>query len=371
MRFLCIILAAGLLAVRPVPVRGELANGIQAIVHDSVVTYHEVRAQNDLTADLVIRQYRSDPALLEKKLSELQHENIDKLRDRLLILHEFSTAGYTLPESVIDDLVQERIRSRFGDRMTLTKTLQAEGMTFESFRKQVREQFIVDQLRLKNVSSDKIIISPHKIQAYYETHRDDFKVEDEVKLRVIVLKAGPSADEAASTRRLAEDLLSELKAGHSFSELATQYSQGSQRNQGGDWGWWERSHLTKGLSDVAFSLPTNRCSNVFSRSLGDDYWVVQYTNGVPMIGRHYGVDTGSNKQKMFEERPLATVETLTNLPPQQEFYLLLAEDAHTAHFKPLAEVRDEIDKSLFLDEQNRLEKQWMDKLKKKTFWRYF
>jgi len=34
-------------------------------------------------------------------------------------------------------------------------------------------------------------------------------------------------------------------------------------------------------------------------------------------------------------------------------------------------MRDQIEKDLLTQEQNRLEKEWMDRLKKKTFVRYF
>jgi parvulin-like peptidyl-prolyl isomerase len=52
-------------------------------------------------------------------------------------------------------------------------------------------------------------------------------------------------------------------------------------------------------------------------------------------------------------------------------YVMLVEDARISHTKTLPEVRDQIEKNLLLEERNRLEKQWIDKLKKKTFFRYF
>ncbi|HEV2211234.1 MAG TPA: M56 family metallopeptidase [Verrucomicrobiae bacterium] len=64
-----------------------------------------------------------------------------------LIRHEFKTAGYNLPENVLDDLVQETIRSEFGNRATLTRTLQDRGMTYEEFREQIKERFIKANLR--------------------------------------------------------------------------------------------------------------------------------------------------------------------------------------------------------------------------------
>jgi peptidyl-prolyl cis-trans isomerase SurA len=52
-------------------------------------------------------------------------------------------------------------------------------------------------------------------------------------------------------------------------------------------------------------------------------------------------------------------------------YLMLVEDKSTAHAKPLADVREDIEKTLRIQEQARLSKEWIDGLKKKTYVRYF
>jgi len=52
-------------------------------------------------------------------------------------------------------------------------------------------------------------------------------------------------------------------------------------------------------------------------------------------------------------------------------YLMYVEDKRPAHYKSLGEVRDEIEQNLKLEEKSRLEKQWIAKLRKKTFVRYY
>jgi len=309
----------GVVALVACGVRAELADGIKAVVHDSVITYIDVEDQTAQIRDVLLRQYRNQPDVFQKKMDEARGDNLEKLLARQLILQDFKTAGYNLPESVIDELVQDRIHSKFGDRATLTKTLQAEGMTYEKFRLQVREQFIVEALRQKNISSE-IIISPHKIETYYQAHADEFKVEDEVKLRMIEL-TNSSETTATSPKALAQEILGKLKEGAAFAELATIYSSGSKARQGGDWGWVERSVLRKELADVAFSMKAGDLSDV--------------------------------------------IET------PQACYLMKVEEARTTHVKTLTEVREQIERNLLLEERNRLEKQWIDKLKKKTFFRYF
>src|SRR5215469_11044975 len=90
--------------------QAELANAITAIVNDAVITYQELEALNAPVEDRLIRIYRDQPSTLEKEISKVRSENLDTLVERQLILHEFKTAGYSLPESVLDELVEETIK---------------------------------------------------------------------------------------------------------------------------------------------------------------------------------------------------------------------------------------------------------------------
>jgi len=321
--YFCAIFVAGALAACAPSARPELANAIKAIVHDSVITYDEVEELSLPAAQLLYRQYQNQPEMFQNKLSEVRSNNLEQLVARQLIIHEFKTA-YNVPESIldkdVDKEIQDRIHSKYGDRMRLTKTLQAEGMTFEKYRQHIREDFILMALRQKNISSE-IILSPHKVEAYYLAHRDEFKMEDEVKLRMIVLNKSVEAN-APDAKRLAEEIQAKLKDGATFSEMAKVNSQDlAHAKEGGDWGWFETAKLRKELSEAASHLKAGESSGV--------------------------------------------IET------PESCYLMLVEEKRPAHFKPLSEVRDQIEKNLLLDERRRLEEQWIARLKKKTFVRYF
>ncbi len=280
------MLIAGVVIGSAPRVRAEatLENGIQAVVHDSVVTYGEVQLMTSPAEQVLYRQYRGQPEVFYKKLSDARNDSLEQLLERQLILRDFK-ATFSEPErqaiinkeinKEVDQEVEAEIRTRYGgNRMSLIQTLQAEGITLERHRQQIRDRIIISWLRQKNISSE-LIVSPHRVEVYYLAHRDEFKVEDEVKLRMIVLKC-PGDSEVARTEKLAEDILTKLKEGATFAEMATIHSEGSQRNQGGDLGWWEPSRLNKGLADTAASLQAGQHSGVMSRSAGDDYWVCQY-----------------------------------------------------------------------------------------------
>src|SRR5215469_12542871 len=170
MKFLSVIvlMAAAVLSLA-LRAEAELVNGIQAVVHDSIITVQEIQDMTDPYVEALRRQYGDRPDVLEQKINDAAKQNIETLIDRDLILHEFETAGYNMPESIIDQQLDDYIKAKYGDRVTLTKTLQQEGMTFEKFRQQYKDRMIEGAMREKNISKE-IMISPHKVEAYYLDH---------------------------------------------------------------------------------------------------------------------------------------------------------------------------------------------------------
>jgi len=296
----------------------QVADAILAIVNDTVITREQVMNFTAPAVEALRRQYALEPDVFQQKLGEALDNSLEILVERQLILHEFEVKYSKLPDTVVDELVQDQIREQYGDRVTAMKSLQAEGMTYEQYREDIRERYIESAMRSQNVSRE-IIISPYKVETYYLAHQDDFKVEDEIKLRMIVLNK--TSEDDTNTTALAREILSQIKGGASFQQMASVYSQGSQQKQGGDWGWVERSVLRPELATVAFSLKPGQVSDV--------------------------IDT-----------PGAC-------------YLMLVEQTRLARVRPLNEVRDDIEKTLRTQEQARLQKQWIDSLKKKTFIRTF
>jgi peptidyl-prolyl cis-trans isomerase SurA len=300
--------------------RAELINGINVIVNDAVITYDQVEGSIAPLVELLVRQYNNQPQVLKEKVENTRSEKIEQLVQRELILFDFKTAGYNLPETFVEDYVNDQVRKQFGDRVTLIKSLKKFGMTYETFRKQKREDLIVRLLTQKNISADKVLISPHKIETYYNEHTDEFKVADQIKLRTIVLNKTAETPEG-TVRKLADEILKKLEEGASFSEMASIYSDGSQKSQGGDRGWVDRTYFKKELSDPAFALKP---------------------------GNHSAV---------------------IDLP--EGCYILFVEDVRSAHVKSLADIREEIEGTLKTREQDRMQKKWISRLKNKAFVRYY
>ena len=243
--------------------------------------------------------YANDQDRFEEEARKVRDQQIEELVERKLILHEFTTAGYqtNVLEAFIDDQIKKNIqRDYYGDRARLIKTLQAQGLTYEMYRRQERENFIVNYMAYQNVDAPKkTLISPLKIEQYYKEHQDAFKVDDQVKLRMIVINQ-PADGSPGEAKKMADEVLAKIDNGVPFAEMATANSSGSKRSEGGEYGWVDRTFFKPELAQIAFSLKA---------------------------GQHSGV---------------------IELP--EACYILLVEEVRPSHVKSLAEVRTEIDRTL-------------------------
>jgi peptidyl-prolyl cis-trans isomerase SurA len=346
----------------------RLSNGIAAVAGDSVITIQEVEMAAADALDLHMRTYYNNPTELSAKRLAAHSEALERLIDRQLVLADFKTLGGVIQESYIDDEIKRRVRDRYGDRVILTKTLQAQGITQETFRQRMRDEIITYIMRRKNVN-EALLISPAKLEHYYSTNLARFKMDDQIRLRMIMISC-LDVNSVDDTFRLASQVKTKVDGGTPFAEMAGVYSEDLYKKEGGLWGWVGEKKLLKGLSEVAFGLNTGVCSRVVARAPAgeDSYWIYQYEeNGRVSTARKF-----AEPHVFLEEKKFPSGGQLEDLPAlPQNFYLLYVEDKQRARTRPLPEVRDEIERDLLVLERVRLEQKWIDRLRAKAFVRRF
>jgi parvulin-like peptidyl-prolyl isomerase len=308
MRFLFAMLLAALLLAPRLSLHAQVVDGIMAVVGGSVITYEQVHS-------VLFERLRREPDVDNNKVATYQQNILNGLVNQQVILNDFKNLekkGFVFPEAIIDEMIQDEIKTHFADRADFMKQLQQQGVTYEDYRKRKKEQFIVEQMTLNNTPDP--IISPHKVETFYNDHQDMFKMEDRVKMRVIVLKK--DAADTGEVHRRAEEILSQIKAGASFEQMAGVYSD-TKTPDAGEMGWRDISTINKAIADEIVKLKPGECSGV--------------------------VDT------------------------PQSCFLVRLEERDSAHIKPLGDVRDEVERILIGREKDRLREKWISRLRAKTF----
>jgi peptidyl-prolyl cis-trans isomerase D len=165
-------------------------------------------------------------------------------------------------------------------------------------------------------AESKVTVDPAEISRYYTTNQDQYRLPDRVKVRHILISippAGPDGKqdpkEVEAARKKAEDILASVKSGQNFAELAKKNSQDpGSADKGGELGWVVKGQTVPEFEKAAFELNPGQTSDLVKTTYG--------------------------------------------------FHIIQSEEKETAHVKPLAEVKDSIEKTLrqqktnaYLDQQ--------------------
>ncbi|MDP2689660.1 MAG: SurA N-terminal domain-containing protein, partial [Deltaproteobacteria bacterium] len=120
----------------------------------------------------------------------------------------------------------------------------------------------------------KAAVRDSEIKELYDKNSSEYMTPEKVKARHILIRpeAKGAEDLGAATqeaRKKAEEVLSGLKTGGKFAELARKHSKdpGSAK-QGGDLGWFERGVMIKPFEDAVFSMKKGETSGVVETEFG-------------------------------------------------------------------------------------------------------
>ena len=118
----------------------------------------------------------------------------------------------------------------------------------------------------------KVVVSPVEIEEYYNSHPDEFAGQERLKVRSITLTKNDEAREKGTLDEMAkakiEDLYKKVKAGANFEELAKNFSQDSNTQNGGLSDWVRRGEMIPVIDDIIFNLPSGQISEIVETPMG-------------------------------------------------------------------------------------------------------
>lgn len=238
----------------------EVLDGLAAVVNGDIITFKQVR---DLTGakEQQARDTLQDPAL-SKRIKEVRVAAVNDLIDRQLILQDFKSKGYSIPDHFIDDEIDAVIKSRFrGNHQAFLHALQAQGLSLEKFRETQRENIIVQEMRKQAATGATTLPTVEKVNAAYrQSALPPSSQPEQTRLRVIMVRGD---DE--SKRKFISDIRQKLAEGAEFGDLARMYSEDSAQENYGEWGWIERKTINESLSKAAFALKPGETSPVIEQ----------------------------------------------------------------------------------------------------------
>src|SRR5580698_5312620 len=127
-----------------------------------------------------------------------------------------------------------------------------------------------------NLPGGKPQVSDADVLAYYNAHKDQYEVKEQVKTRhiLIAVPAGADAKTDAAAKAKAEDLLKQIKAGGNFADLASKNSDDpGSKTQGGELPMIPTAGLDPAYAKAAMALNPGQTSDVVRSQFG--YHIIQ------------------------------------------------------------------------------------------------
>src|ERR1700689_5033431 len=147
----------------------EVVEEIVARVNNQIITRSEFLHSKD---EMKKEAAQQDPVNADKLVAERDKDVLRDLIDQELLLERGKDLGITADTEVIKKLDDMRKDMKLDTMEDLEKAAQAQGISFEDFKNNIRTQIITQQVIGKEVGS-KLIISKDEEKQFYEQHQSE------------------------------------------------------------------------------------------------------------------------------------------------------------------------------------------------------
>jgi peptidyl-prolyl cis-trans isomerase SurA len=243
---------------------GVKLDGIVALVNEGVVLDSELQTQTIMISE----RLRAEGTPLPPADS-LQKQVLDNLVLGQIQLQRAERDGITVPDEMLNRALSD-IAQRNNTTLTeLPGLLAAEGVDYSAYRNDLREQLIMERLRMKDVIS-RIAVSERELDDFLEREAGKSYRNNRYKLSniLISLPVNTTPDDLKQAQERADDISRKLQSGADFAELAVAYSNAENALDGGTMGWRNGDALPTIFAEIIPNLQKGQVSEPIRSASG-------------------------------------------------------------------------------------------------------
>jgi peptidyl-prolyl cis-trans isomerase SurA len=231
----------------------RVVDRVVAVVNDDIILETELDQYS-------APQYRGpDPETPEGKKAwdDTKRKALEGMVDSKLIQQQASELKLAVTSEEVDRAIEQVKQQNKLDDATFIEALKTQGYTMDSYRKSLRKQI----LELKVVSQavrSRVSVGDEEVRTYYKQNEKALSGDDrQVRLRQILIGMNDkmSDDEIDKKKRVATKVVELAREGHSFAELAKQYTDDEgTKDAGGDLGFLSNGTLVDELDEAVQAM---------------------------------------------------------------------------------------------------------------------
>ena len=238
---------------------GDMLDGIAAIVNEGVVLKSELAVQTDAISK---RALAADPPMRLPPPNVLEEQVLESLIVKRIQLQRADRIGIQISDQMLNSAIAtiaEQNNVKFED---LPRMLEADGMSYTAYRREIREQLLLDQLKRIDVIG-RISVAPREIEHCLKDFEDNVIANSEYDLSHIFISVADArtSEDYAESETEAMYVHTQLQSGADFAEMAVRYSDRENALSGGEMGWRKGDQLPTIYADVVGSMTAGEYSD--------------------------------------------------------------------------------------------------------------
>ncbi len=217
----------------------EILDAIVAVVEDDVILERELQKEVAVIEQRIQQSSAALPSAYVLRKQVLEKMIVDKLQRQLA-----EKAGITVSEEQFNSSAADIARRNNMDVEQFRAELEGQGISYQSFLDNMRNEIIINQLRGREIGG-RIKVTDREVEHYLETQDKIGEESSQYHLGhiLIAVKEGASATEIQQAMSKADGLVKKLRAGQDFSQIAISDSDDANALKGGDLGWRTMSEI--------------------------------------------------------------------------------------------------------------------------------
>lgn len=225
---------------------GEFLDGVAAIVNEGVVLKSQLNEQLETINERAAAQGMQLPPV-----DVLQEQLLERLILAEIQLQRADRIGLNVADEMLNRAIANIAQENGVPFEDMPRLLAEDGIDYGEFRRQLREEITISNLRTIEVG-DSINVSEREIEQCVADLEGNVVANSEYSLSHILftMSEGASAAEVQEVEDLANQVYAQIQNGADFREMAVRYSAGPTALEGGALGWMQGQQVPTLFTDV-------------------------------------------------------------------------------------------------------------------------
>ena len=241
---------------------GEFLDGVAAIVNEGVVLKSQLYDEIS-----VIKKRAQQQGFQLPPANVLEEQILERLILTEIQLQRADQIGLAISDQMLNESIAMMAQQSGIPFDEMPAALAADGIDYADFRRGLRDEITLEQLRRIMVGQE-IDVSDREIEQCITDLEDNVVVNSSWNLSHILvnLPDGATAAEIEETREIAQNIYQQIMDGADFGEMAIRYSQSDTSLRGGSLGWIEGQQIPSFFVDVLTGMEAGDISKPFRTS---------------------------------------------------------------------------------------------------------